>query len=133
MWVISKFIFARMRERIQHQLGNVPVRDRIVPMLSFPPAGDQPSVAEPSEPFRGCRGPFAHRIREIANTGALPAQHFQQSQPAFIRDRSQHANGTLEISIVEVWLRQRMVGAIIFRVLLPEVIGSWSALHFNVL
>jgi hypothetical protein len=50
--VDSKFILGRVRKRIRHQLGGVAVRD-VVLMLSFPPAGDEPSVTKPSEPFRG--------------------------------------------------------------------------------
>jgi hypothetical protein len=79
IWVDSKFILGRVRKRIRHQLGDVAVRDGIVLMLSFPPAGDEPSVTKPSEPFRGGWRPFAHRFRQIANAGFLPAQDFHES------------------------------------------------------
>jgi hypothetical protein len=119
-----EFILGRMGKSVEDQLGDVAVCDRIEFVLPLAPAGDEPCVAKPSEPLRYCRVTLAHRFGDIANAGFLPAQDFNQSQPAFIRDRPQHANSSLETPIAEVWLRQPMVGAIIFMVLLPKVTGS---------
>jgi hypothetical protein len=72
-------------------------------VLALAPAGNEPRVPKPSEPFRYCRNPLAHRFGDVADTGFMSAQDFHQSQAPFISDRSQHANGLLETSIAEVW------------------------------
>jgi hypothetical protein len=96
-----EFILGRMGKSIEHQLGDMTVRDRIEFVLPLAPAGDQTGVPKPSEPFRYCRNPFTHRFSDIAYAGFLPAQDFHQPQPAFIPNRSQNANGALETSVAE--------------------------------
>jgi hypothetical protein len=103
-----EFILGHRRKSVEHQLGDVTVRDPIVFVLPLAPAGYETRVPKPSKPFRYCRNPLTHRFGDIAHAGFLPAQDSHQPQPALIPDRSKHANGALETPI-EAWLRQRVV------------------------
>jgi hypothetical protein len=83
-----EFIFGRMRERVEHQLGNMPVCYRIIFVFPFTPARDESRVPKPSEPLGYGRNSLAHRFGNVADTGFMSAQDFHQSQAPFISDRS---------------------------------------------
>jgi len=83
-----EFIFGRMRERVEHQLGNMPVCYRIIFVFPFTPARDESRVPKPSEPLRYGRNPLAQSFGDVADTSFMSAQGFHQSQAPFISDRS---------------------------------------------
>lgn len=65
-----------MRERVEHQLGNVLVHDRIVFVFALTRARDESRVPEPPEPFRCRRDLLASRFRDVSHAGFMPAQDF---------------------------------------------------------
>jgi len=83
-----EFIFRRMRERVEHQLGNMPVCYRIIFVFPFTPARDESRLPKPSEPLRYGRNPLAQSFGDVADASFMSAQDFHQSQAPFISDRS---------------------------------------------
>lgn len=86
----------RVRQCVQDQIGNVPIREGVEDMVAIAPPGDQPFVAEDAQPLRDSREFFVHCRHNLGHAEFAFFEEFENPQPRGIRHRPEQPGGTLQ-------------------------------------
>ena len=94
-FALTRFQFAGVVEGVPDQIGNVPIRERVVNVVAVAPTPNQAFAPQQPQPLRNRRKLLLHRSDDLRHAKFAGLQPFQDSQARSVAHRSKQLSRTL--------------------------------------